>query len=305
MKIVLIFVLVLANYFVGFTQTEWAPIGAEWYIDHQEMVPFQAHGYIHYKVMKDTLVDYQVVRLIRKQQIRFDGHLIKTDSLYAYEKDSKIYYSINGKFLMFYDFSKQVGDIIKYQPEVLDCDSVSPIIVKSVKTVNMNGLPVKEMSFSYTLLKKEFNHAEINFSFNEKLCIDYFYPPCGIGDQFVIDYLRCYHDNVIQYVEPFWYDKYPSSPCDTLIDMRVNISELKSSKMIQIYPNPTKGIVNVNSKDAISKITIYDLQGRKLLGIKKNRILDVDLSHLPQGIYIMQSISSKGEFFINKILKSN
>jgi hypothetical protein len=79
----------------SFAQTEWAPIGAKWYFDKQEMLPFNAHGYIQYEVKKDTIIDLKTVKLIRKQEIRFDGFLLETDTLYAYKENEKIYYLSN------------------------------------------------------------------------------------------------------------------------------------------------------------------------------------------------------------------
>jgi hypothetical protein len=303
-KLLLSFTLVSFT-IIAYCQQTWAPIGAEWYLDKEEMLPFVNHGYIHYKVLKDTIVNSKSVKLITKQSVNFAGTLTELDTLYAYEENSKIYYFIEKSFLMFYDFGVQVGDTIKYPPEVFNCDSVSPIIVDSIKNINMNNVSVKIVSVSYKLLKAEYNQTIIKYSFNEKLCVDYFYPSCGIYDQFVDNFLRCYHDSVVQYVDSYWTYLYPNAPCDTLINEHVNISELKDNNNIQIYPNPTNNVINIKSKEPISRIVVYDLQGHKMLENNGNDILKADVNKLYQGVYLLKVISKSGKDFNIKIFKLN
>jgi len=67
-----------------------------------------------------------------------------------------------------------------------------------------------------------------------------------------------------------------------------NVKELLGRE-IQIYPNPTKSILNIESNEAISAIEIYAINGRKVLDITYSKQLDV--SSLIKGVYVIKFIS--------------
>lgn len=57
----------------------------------------------------------------------------------------------------------------------------------------------------------------------------------------------------------------------------------------KVYPNPSGGVFTIESA-GIDRVTVYDLSGRKLEGIKTNgesRIL-IDLRHLEKGLYMLK-----------------
>jgi len=59
-----------------------------------------------------------------------------------------------------------------------------------------------------------------------------------------------------------------------------------SSKILKIYPNPTNGIMNIESENtALPNVKIISIQGNVLLQTQSNRI---DLSSFQKGIYFMQ-----------------
>jgi hypothetical protein len=68
--------------------------------------------------------------------------------------------------------------------------------------------------------------------------------------------------------------------------------ETINNTRISIYPNPTKGLVNVNiqlSVSDIARIKLYDIQGKLLMDNNNpGTMTEVDLSGLPSGIYLMQ-----------------
>lgn len=58
-----------------------------------------------------------------------------------------------------------------------------------------------------------------------------------------------------------------------------------------IYPNPTSGIVSIQSDQAVKRIGIYSLNGQSLIqqDISSNtKTSDIDLSDLDQGIYLLK-----------------
>lgn len=69
---------------------------------------------------------------------------------------------------------------------------------------------------------------------------------------------------------------------------------------INIYPNPVKDILNVESSDRIYKINIYNITGRLIKSIDNKS--QIDMSNQPNGMYLLKVTTEKGDF-LNKILK--
>ncbi|WP_128572189.1 peptide-N-glycosidase F-related protein [Chryseobacterium sp. P1-3] len=70
---------------------------------------------------------------------------------------------------------------------------------------------------------------------------------------------------------------------------------------INIYPNPTSDFVNIASKEEVSSITIFSIDGRKLTGNSgKNKI---DFSAYSPGVYLLNIVLKDGTSFKHKIIK--
>lgn len=69
-------------------------------------------------------------------------------------------------------------------------------------------------------------------------------------------------------------------------DTGVGINEATALKTINVYPNPTNGVLNLQSQVALTSYTLCDLQGRvvKQGNIEYNQ---VDLSGLESGVYVL------------------
>jgi hypothetical protein len=78
------------------------------------------------------------------------------------------------------------------------------------------------------------------------------------------------------------------------------------SKKINVYPNPTKGLVNLHfNNDPAQKsfVEIYNLQGNLLFSKPLNHTETIDLTDFPKGMYVVKSIA--GDIVYNeKILKN-
>ena len=86
-------------------------------------------------------------------------------------------------------------------------------------------------------------------------------------------------------------------------------SEILTIDEMQVFPNPSSGQMqiyapNLVSKNAINKVSVYDLQGRvhedASLFFDDNFMATLDLSHLPKGIYILK-MRTKDQSFITKL----
>ncbi|WP_445454261.1 T9SS type A sorting domain-containing protein [Flavobacterium sp. 25HG05S-40] len=72
---------------------------------------------------------------------------------------------------------------------------------------------------------------------------------------------------------------------------------------ISVYPNPSKGMVNINCASTIKSVQMYDIQGRLLQTslVNKNQT-DFDLSNQSNGVYFLKVISENG-IGVKKIVK--
>jgi hypothetical protein len=59
-----------------------------------------------------------------------------------------------------------------------------------------------------------------------------------------------------------------------------------------VYPNPTHGIVHVETEAALEHVIIYDLMGKEVLAFPND--IPIDLSSLSKGLYIMKCVTSQG-----------
>jgi len=89
-----------------------------------------------------------------------------------------------------------------------------------------------------------------------------------------------------------------------------SINETDGNHYINIYPNPVRNTLNlVRSHNDYSELSImvFDVSGKNLImdynsGIKLSDI-DIDVSMLASGIYILKVIASENEVFITKFIK--
>ena len=58
---------------------------------------------------------------------------------------------------------------------------------------------------------------------------------------------------------------------------------------ITVFPNPTKGLINIKTKQLIDELFVYDLAGKII--IKKEKLMDnktIDITSYPQSIYLLR-----------------
>jgi uncharacterized repeat protein (TIGR01451 family) len=90
---------------------------------------------------------------------------------------------------------------------------------------------------------------------------------------------------------------------NTVITRIVNVlgveSELKEN--FQVYPNPSKGLMNVDLKETNSLIQVITTNGEVILEKRANGLTSIDLSGEAKGIYVLKIISS-GQTSVRKII---
>lgn len=84
-------------------------------------------------------------------------------------------------------------------------------------------------------------------------------------------------------------------------DTGVGINEASILNKINVYPNPTSGMLNLQSQVAITSYTLCDLQGRV---VKKGSLAtnQVDLSGLESGVYVLGLRGVDGHVWNTKVV---
>jgi len=298
----------------------WYPIGASWYYNFQAQTDFSAHGYIKYTVVADTLVDTKPSKLIERKTVNYLGNIISTSFLIVREENAKVYYYNNNSFDLMYDFTLNVGDTIAINLNSIMCDSVSPLIVDSIKTINISGINLKIQK-----VKGIYYYANpwqgiidtISFTLLEKIGYDnfcmannpsfIFNPQCSMVDEFGWNGLRCYIDNDIYYKSCYWDTHFNDVACDSCINTETGINISTSEINVNVYPNPTNDFLNIHTNiisKKIENIKLYSYCGKLIF--QANPMLDnfvIDLKHYKGGIYLLECILENDyrEFF--KIIK--
>lgn len=84
----------------------------------------------------------------------------------------------------------------------------------------------------------------------------------------------------------------------------INETELVSTA---IYPNPTTGMVNISSSQAIETIEVFDVTGKLVLNHRNDthqKHIELDLSAFGNGIYFIQTHNQNAEKTLNKVVIS-
>ena len=77
----------------------------------------------------------------------------------------------------------------------------------------------------------------------------------------------------------------------------------QSLKGFKLYPNPTKGIISMESEKALNDVKIFNLTGQELVNVKPNKSnTSIDLSSLSAGFYFLK-VSTDEDSGTYKILK--
>jgi hypothetical protein len=87
--------------------------------------------------------------------------------------------------------------------------------------------------------------------------------------------------------DDFDYEEFEIDPEITEIDDAV--SEVGG---IEIYPNPTDGLLYINSSSTINKVIVADMTGKIIMDVNGGSDkVELDLSSNPKGIYVLKVIS--------------
>ena len=76
---------------------------------------------------------------------------------------------------------------------------------------------------------------------------------------------------------------------------------LNADTEINIYPNPTMGLLRIDCQDCQKMVEIYSLDGR--LVYDGNRLDMIDLHFLDSGVYFLRYIDKNNQILVQKIIR--
>lgn len=100
---------------------------------------------------------------------------------------------------------------------------------------------------------------------------------------------------------------YSPRECRSFIPIRPGKTIPFFEQEIEIYPNPSNGLVHLAinwEEQQTTNAYIYDIKGRLVESFKVNgnNVIQKDLSHLRKGLYYIQMINEKGNYVNKKII---
>ncbi len=80
-----------------------------------------------------------------------------------------------------------------------------------------------------------------------------------------------------------------------------------ASANLKVFPNPTTGLCHIRlekTDDVIRQLSLFDATGRRVMSTEKinQAQMDLDLTHLPKGIYHYKVRTDKGQFAVGKLV---
>ena len=293
---------------MAFSQIEWAPMGAKWYISKLEGTMPPNEGYILYEVSRDTLMQEKNVKVISKTYFPSNGKDVAAlGNEYTYEEDSVVYYWKNGHFYTLYDFTARAGDTWTVYGSGIyrnfcGYDSLGVVVVDSVSSLTINN---KKLKAIYTS-----PGANSDWHF-EGVILE------GVGNithllpkakECVLDVpdnegrLRCYEDNFI--------GEYKAGYCQSINCLCNELKNYTSVNSItndsfRVYPNPVKEYLDIQCPNnsiinGFINAEIYDLKGEKVGTYRNPDKLFVGF--LDRGFYFLK-LSLSGQTLYLKFVK--
>lgn len=97
-----------------------------------------------------------------------------------------------------------------------------------------------------------------------------------------------------------WIDIVLAADCDCITRMTtlwvtpMFLSVNENNVEVGVYPNPASNFVKIQS-EMLQKVEIIDISGKEVISVKaENDNIDLDISHLKSGTYILKAITAKG-----------
>lgn len=311
-KLLIIVLFLMAVVAQAQDSNRFAPVGAEWYYDYMSMY---ARGYVHIEAVKDTVIDDIICTKLEKTVHGYDYYAgLFTNHIgneYVTQSNDSVMIYRNGTFQLLFDFGAAVGDSWTLIGEIGPCEqSWGQAHVVEVGTETINGQVLKYVK----LLDDQYScwgygnnmvgePSTTPVKIIEKIGpMDSYLLPSQkcVFDDSEGGPLRCYID------DDLGYNNFSSNHinCGYINDQYQSVDDIGDDSPIVVFPNPCEDVVSiVLNHDRQVNVRLYNNQGcivYEFVNIFQN--LDINVSQLPDGMYVIQ-INDDNDMFFNKIVK--
>ncbi len=308
MKIIFIITALFLIIYLGVSgQTEWAPIGAEWYYSVPDDSGNPLFDFERYVSKRDTIIEGKTCRVIESQNFKE----------VMYMEDNKVYYRYGNDFKLIYDFHACVSDTIifdfkSYTPgayEEVDTTYKVKCIVQTIDTTLIDSTEIR--TYTTRILKNDsLNHLVWNGSYvyQERIGFSpqfmYVLSPPSLG---FMHNLRCYKDDDINFTNDWWINASQEKDCDYTLTNSAIENNLINEELI-FFPNPVSNEIIVKipwqKRNENYRISIYDNNGQNVQNSTlHNDQQTIDLTGLPKGVYYISLITCDLFYKPFKIIK--
>jgi hypothetical protein len=109
--------------------------------------------------------------------------------------------------------------------------------------------------------------------------------------------LRCFSNNNLNYVSKWWEER--NLPC-MFLSKKIGIDELNKTNSFTIYPNPSRGSIQIrtNDKEKVRFIQVFDLKGQIVFETEGLGAIE----NLSPQLYFVRIFTESGTFETHKVL---
>jgi hypothetical protein len=276
----------------GISQTEFAAVGTTWeYTIYSGLS--DSESWVLLESLKDTFVSGRNCKKISSLSIhkyrypiaKIDGPFFNDNAyLLNIQNDSLFVFEFN-EFKFQYKIRYQIGDSITHK--------YGKYLLTQIDTITLNsGQKIRRYKFDMIC---NFN-SNSYFYMLENIGVDG-YGIFRINSACLVDglgYFLCYYTNKeISYVK--------SSDCKKRFT--VNNHDFLLNTAIFISPSTTSQYLSIKTDYVFKHINIVDLNGKILKSTPYTEGVSLDVSYLPNGLYILQLIDNQGKRAVKKFVK--
>lgn len=311
-KLLLLSVLAVVSTLTIKAQTEFAPIGATWYYGITEAM-WGDEGYLKVTSADTSVIDGKKVKVLTTEYHGSNGTIGTGEPIYAYQTGDSVLFYRDGGFHLVYNFGLNVGDTMElYNPDNKTCDSTTEdwthgyVVVESIKTLNINGVQLKEFNFvinpSYSRFSDYYHYIEkigtTRHLFGEDCINDNF----GAG---ILGSFRCYEDSEIGHYQ------HSKVACDSLYQydwteynrwrdsiLRIGIIDREDLELKFYYSQSEKAIViDTHGSCEQNVVKVFDVDGRMLFCDVCEPGIQTRVALKRNGIYIVLINNNVGTYY--------
>ena len=265
-------------------------LGSEWYYGILNDDGNESYQYL--SCVGDTVINHKKVKIIVKTNTLYDKS-IRQSREYIYEYNGCVYWWHDPQqdSTMLYNFAANVGDEWTIN---VGTNSIT-MHVDEVGLVEYNDQVFRSLTisdendiFSGTIVCSV---GHITSFFPERLLEN--------KDSFEMAGIRCYWEKG----EIIYQDG--DVDCDEIYSQwHIDVNEIATDNRLDVYPNPSKDIIYVKSDQIDSEYLIINTTGQIVASgkiVSENQ--QVDISNLPNGVYLLKASFVDGSKAVTRIIK--